>query len=55
MKFIIHRQAVGTDAQQMRLSLEAQDREIQSYLAHHAPEDYQLIGDFTDVQTGRAT
>ena len=54
MKFITYRHAVGTNEHKVNLSLEAQDREIQSYLAHLAPEDYQLIGDFTDVQSGRA-
>jgi DNA invertase Pin-like site-specific DNA recombinase len=35
------------------LGLEAQERDVQLYLQEHADVDHEIVGTFTDVESGR--
>jgi len=50
MKFVIYKCVNNSDQNCIENEFETQEREIQSYLDNHAPEDYHVIDGFTDLQ-----
>jgi DNA invertase Pin-like site-specific DNA recombinase len=54
MKFVVYRRVSTVDQGKSGLGLAAQERDIAIYLKTYATEPYEVLGAFTEVQSGKA-
>ncbi len=54
MKYITYKRVSTKKQGESGLGLEAQERDLALYFAHYAEDDLELIGEFTDIESGKA-
>lgn len=52
-RYVIYRRVSTSEQGRSGLGLEAQQAEVQRYLDAHADQPHEVVGDFTDVQSGK--
>ena len=51
-KYVTYKRVSGGENQKSGLGLDAQERDIQLFLANYSETPFELIGEFVEVQTG---
>jgi DNA invertase Pin-like site-specific DNA recombinase len=54
MKYITYKRVSTKKQGDSGLGLEAQERDLDLYFSHYAKGDYELIGEFIDIESGKA-
>lgn len=52
-RYVTYRRVSTEDQGKSGLGLEAQDRDIRIYLDTYSPEPWEIVGEFTDIQSGK--
>ena len=52
-RYVIYRRVSTEDQGKSGLGLEAQDRDIRIYLETYSPEPWEIVGEFTEIESGK--
>ena len=51
-RYVTYKRVSGGENQKSGLGLDAQERDIQLFLENYADDPYEVVGEFSEIQTG---